>query len=348
MKTILPGICTISLVAIGLSQAQITFTQSNMPVVGDVAIIANDTACTTPVGGAGANQVWNLASLRNQSVDTLYFVDPSTTPAHSSFPTADLAEKRFDKGTGSYYYTYFNTASEFNDVLGFNYSSAMGPTTVAYNPPLRSIVFPFAYNTAFTDTTHYSLSYAYPVPPYDSMKTSFRIIYTVFADGWGSVTTPTQTYNNCLRWSRADNTLDSSFYHNATTGVWSFIGFSQTAVDTTYEWVANNVNFQPANIIHNPGVALASTGSYLLSFIPSALHVSSGRGTIQMADKISRLSDNVTVIICDLQGRIVKQMNGTRGQALSLCSRNLPNGIYCVRLVQGSREISSKLFMNAN
>ena len=71
--------------------AQITLTQSDLPVAGTAYIVGADSAYNAAITPGGANQSWDYSGLVNSVQDTIGFIAASTSPYASNFPLANLA-----------------------------------------------------------------------------------------------------------------------------------------------------------------------------------------------------------------------------------------------------------------
>ena len=89
IKALLIAICSI-IYAID-AKSQITIDSTDCATVGDSVVMAID---TMPVGilvlGTGA-QTWDFTSMQIDELDSIFFVDPASTPSGANFPTADVA-----------------------------------------------------------------------------------------------------------------------------------------------------------------------------------------------------------------------------------------------------------------
>jgi len=269
MKKLLLIIAILSLIG-GNVNAQITLTQTDMAVIGQNLAFAQDSTCTTSIGKAGANQTWDLSSLKNQKVDTTYVVNPKGTTAAGAFPTSNLVEKTILSAIyKQYFLVYFNLSASSLLEQGFYENPSTGPLTVQNIPPATVLTFPTTYNTSNSITSVSNIIFPYPVLPNDSEKIQQTDIYTLLVDGWGTVKTPTGTYD-CLRQRRVDILIDSTFLHNASTKKWNFVSRSSN-IDSSYIWWGNNKGASLAQITFNPGSTKPVTATYLLSSMTTGI-----------------------------------------------------------------------------
>jgi len=332
------------LLSAGMAQAQITITQSDFVVAGDIIYQASDTNCTTPPGPAGASQTWNLSTIQNHQVDTSWFLNPAGQPGAALFPAATIVQKMGD-GTGSYFYAFYQMTSTYVDLLGIS----SGAFNLVYDVPYRQAVFPSTYNTAFTGTAKFHFGYAYPVPPYDSGKSVTTIDYEIKMDAWGDVTTPTGTYAS-LRQRVATNQKDSTFLRNATTNQWVWDGSAPTVtIDTGHTWVSQNKKFNVASVdLNAPGSTPAGSCSYLLSVVAGVNETQAAYGlkvypnpfsTDAMLECKQALNQG-SLSILNAVGQEVKHLDQLKGNRIALHRDNLPAGVYFLRLSEGNRVVA--------
>lgn len=173
---------------LGTLMSQITINSSNVIGVNDIVINGKDTtpdASITP-GSAGASQSWDFSALVAHYYDSIAFVLPSSTPYDANISGDNLAAYMDDfSGFG-----YFNKTSYDFQTLGivgdiFGSGTMM---TIEFNPTETIIKFPLDYLDSFSDTSGMEIIM-------DTIKMDQTTYKTVTADAWGSLTTPTGTYN---------------------------------------------------------------------------------------------------------------------------------------------------------
>lgn len=246
-----------SLACCRLIPAQITLTQTDLPVVGTQLIDIADTAVTAVPGNAGANQTWNLTVLKNQRADTLTFISPGSSAYAAMFPGATLATTQRSK-EGTNINTFFSFDASGAKTLGLAFTFSTGPYVTKYTPPFRFMKFPSTYGTSIVDSTVSVSAFAYPLPPIDSMKVKSTYHYSGLMDGWGNVITPSGTFP-CLRDMEIRHHTDSTFLH--TGGSWLLTGTPVSKTDTFFFWYAKNQKFIVAEMQIQE--ALPRNGSYL-------------------------------------------------------------------------------------
>ena len=121
-----------------------TITSADFGSVGDSVFLGFDQTPGVSVGSAGTGQTWNFTSLNTETLDTLFFLNPSVLPNASSFPSANLA---LASNQGVFFFE--KTASS---ILNHGLSLEFGPVAsdVNYNPPVTYLQFPASVGTNFT------------------------------------------------------------------------------------------------------------------------------------------------------------------------------------------------------
>src|ERR1043165_3480388 len=141
MKKLLLSFCLWSMVSY-IAKSQPTITSDNQLAIGDY-FVSQSSYFVPGEGGSGPNQTWDFTSVdANGGSVTLNVIDPSTTPFASSFPTASVA---IDDGTSLY--SYYTNSSTETDYIGYGYYGE----TLPYTDNHQFFVYPFTYNTTFTD-----------------------------------------------------------------------------------------------------------------------------------------------------------------------------------------------------
>ncbi len=225
------------------ADAQITLSSADMPMIGTKAVNCHDTVHSstsklTP-GNSGASAVWNYASLPVTYRDTDAFVNPTSTPYSSSFPTANLADSTY--GTAGYIFLD-GTSSSFagvgtvQNVQGVN-------AIVVLKQPFVQITFPAAYGDVNSGvSTANTAPVAVTNPIADSVKGSVYIGYKDTIDAWGTLTTPLfgGTSYSVLRQKHYELDIDTLFIQTKGSTNWQPFNVQVTKV-YQYRWYAQGV-----------------------------------------------------------------------------------------------------------
>ncbi|MFI5220219.1 MAG: T9SS type A sorting domain-containing protein [Bacteroidia bacterium] len=327
MKKIYSLLITAMLIA-GNINAQITITQSNLPVAGWGFIDAVDSNYTAAIPAGGAGQTWNYASLINGYQDSLLFISSAGTPYAAQFTGANLAA--FDPQTGGYAY-FTSSASGFylNGAV-----SAAFPIPFVLNPPEMFIPVPFTYNSTYSGHSRFS---------YDTLISgvNYRFVqYTsinILGDGYGSLVIPTGTYPNTLRTKTTSLQIDSA-YINVGLGWTPLPGYTPPQTQTTnFKWLQNGGGTLLLEIEADSLGQNATQSSYLLLFVTVGINEIAAAGNLQVypnpaGDFLNVQSgietDKATVILSNSLGQqfLIKQFTGNTVIDVSA----LPHGIYFV------------------
>jgi len=172
--------------AIG-ANAQPIITSSMVPQVGDQFNIQYILSSSVGApGSGGANVTWDYSKAQDSSAGgILTFFPPSTLPGYSNFPNAQSATIDLSDTTITY---YTGNSSSYGFVGQFQVSDS---SLTSFTPQFTKLAFPFTYPQTYVDTfTYFS--------PVISTNTVYGFDSLV-ADGYGTLITPSGTFNNVLR-----------------------------------------------------------------------------------------------------------------------------------------------------
>ena len=210
-------------VSSGFLLAQPTLQMNVVPDIGDVVTIQEADTNNVNPGNPGANQTWNFANLQplSGSPATQYiYLAPSNTPPQyaTKFPAANLAVKI---NSDTIVYGYSKKETNQYSLLGIKnaFIEQLYP-----NPDIQ--LKTLSYNGSFTDDfTNYT-------------DAGTGIVFyaagsrTVKYDAYGTLTTPTGTYQNAMRIKSVSNQVDSAEF--------SGIKIINRTDITTYDWLLAN------------------------------------------------------------------------------------------------------------
>lgn len=150
-----------------------------------------------PPGGSGPNQTWDFSSISLTKMGTFSFVDCSSTPFQSSYPTANFCyELQVTGQQNSYNYNITDSVSMFT--LAENVSS--GNPGKIYTPnPKQGLKFPFNYLDSFSD----------PWARTDGGSGTVTRTY----DAYGTLITSLGTNQNVVRITSSNSTSNVVYYH---------------------------------------------------------------------------------------------------------------------------------------
>ncbi|MCB9357595.1 MAG: T9SS type A sorting domain-containing protein [Calditrichaeota bacterium] len=160
------------------AHAQITLTQSNAPSLGQSYISYNASSVDFDGTSGSGNMNWNVSALEFSENGGGFYVDPTTTPYTSDFPTATLAIT-IDGNS----YSYARIASNGFWNLGFATSEGGGFLSV-FDVEQLILPFPCTNNTSWTSVMRFSIE-AFPGFVTTTVDSSL-----VTVNAYGTMTTP--------------------------------------------------------------------------------------------------------------------------------------------------------------
>lgn len=233
MKKLALLICTYLNVII--TEAQPVLNSTCIPPLGSIITYTDVDTTGINEGSSGTNQVWNFSnSVPSGLIEWSEFISPINSPVGNLFPMSNTLIKEYDN-TG-----FIDTASIFvkstNDSL-IQYGVDIEGTTAIYNKGVTRLTFPFNYNDAITDSASYVIydSSAFPYV----FKYSSSTNYTISYDGYGTLITPSGTFNNALRTKSfiREEYLVEDFLNGVV--IYSESGEDRT---TSYDWFSTTAN----------------------------------------------------------------------------------------------------------
>jgi hypothetical protein len=222
----------------GKLTAQITLTQANMATIGTKAVIAYDTVPTVMPGSPGPSQTWNFSALKNQKASSLLFVNASTTPYFTSFPSSNLADSTIGTKGDTYFIVNSGTFEGVGSVQSF-----MGYTaSVAVNPPFVQLTLPATYGTEDIGSTAGGAKLAISYLVFDSGRVKVNVNYSDTVDAYGVMTTPyAPGGDTVLRQKHHEQDIDSIWVHSTFSG-WAFYQAS-ISYSNAYRFYTDKVQY---------------------------------------------------------------------------------------------------------
>jgi hypothetical protein len=225
--------------------AQPTLQNNVYPEVGDV--ITTTTAVTAnniTEGSAGANQTWNFSGLQPDpqfSSTTFNFVAVGTTPYAADFPGANLAQVVV---ADTPVYAYYKVETNQLSILG----SATQDFSLTYTNPQIALKTPLSFNGSFQDTYTGLLELTGQGITFQNAGNR-----TTTYDGYGTLQTPSGTFNNAIRLKTVSTEKDS-------------VGFGPGTYSIT-ETVLTSYDFYVPNRV-GPQVTVSYTEGVSTTVIP--------------------------------------------------------------------------------
>lgn len=198
-------------------QAQVTITATAInPVVGEGFNISKGNYVNP--GSAGANQTWTLTGISTGPTIT-NVINPGATIIGASFPNANVCLSNSSANT-SYLYKTSTSALEFHG----KFENAI---TTIYSNVEEILHYPFTHLDSFAD----SWNNQYLNGSYTFYQ---RGTTTVKADGYGTLTIGSGTYNNVMRVRVYQSWVDSTYQIN--------LPMITTNTREEYKWYMNGVH----------------------------------------------------------------------------------------------------------
>lgn len=328
-------VAIINVVVIVNLHPQITIGNNHVPVFGDQLIVRNVDTTGINQGSSGANQTWNFSSI-NVLTDSASFnwVDPSTTPYASSFPSATIAE---GNPAGFLYYTI---AGGDMSNIGSGFGTSPQLITILTDP---EIIFkiPFTYTNTYTDNFSGTMTGVIPILR--------RGTITKTADGYGTIILPSGTHNNVLR---------INFLQDITDSIAGIPIVTRTVTDN-YSWYSSQYKFPIFSVTHS---TIYTTGSPINSKTVVIATLNTSVGVVPIGNQVVskyKLNQNypnpfnpstsitfdivktsdVKLIVYDALGREVAELVNERllngSYKVDFNSSNLTSGVYFYKLSAG-------------
>jgi hypothetical protein len=347
------------------SQAQISITNTSMPLSGDT--IRYSSAALTSLGNytaTGANYVWNFSTLIPNGQKLREFKASVSTPYGFFFFPPKYGEKTTDTvklpiavpgipSITDIYNFYKKTATVFaTEGTGIKLSGFPVPNFFTDEDELYN--FPLNYTDRDSTTFKFS-TITSTLIPFVYKKQGYRITE---ADGWGSITTPYGT-SNCLRVVTTQYSIDT-LKGSITVGTFTVplnVGFPN--YQRSYQWLTTTEkipylevsgsliagNFTPTQVKYRDIIQSfvginESDASLALSVFPNPT-------TGQLVIVTPQNNTAITAEITDLQGKVV--LKQTLDQNLSIANQhtinvsNLVKGLYVLNLSTPSTKQTLKI-----
>lgn len=346
---------TISLLSLaalvcGSLLAQPTLQMNVLPAIGTSVMIQEADTNSAAQGNAGANQTWNFSGIQplsgSPATQYLYLAPSNTPPQYASvFPTANFAVKI---NSDTVVYAYSKKEATQYTFLGVKnaYIAQIYP-----NPDIQ--LKTLSYNGSFTDDFTNTSDAGTGVIFYG--KGSRTVKY----DGYGTLITPTGTFQNAMRIKSVSSQVDSaefsgikiishtdittydwfvanqpgtlvSVYYTHTVSTTSFPGFPPQVTDLGTEKSANYISNATLGAFDRPdelaGVTLRFAGPN-----PAA-------DQLVLNIAVENGNQDLQLMLTDINGRVLetRSLTLTAGEnQVSLPVGHLPTGAYFATLTDG-------------
>jgi len=226
----------------GTTPTGITITSADLGNAGDTMLMNVDTTNLPTLSFApGQNLTWDISMLGVDKIDTNTFLNPTTTPGHSYFPTANIA---IQPEAGQPIYMYLLKGTDKVEGLGI-WADVQGTQTHAeYTDRPILMKFPMSYNSSYTDSAHLEATLNMNG---QFFKTEMIQKITSNVDGSGTIKLPNAVQFACIREKRMEININNLYIGLTQNGPWTLFQSSQ---DTSYlySFYAKNQKWEVASI----------------------------------------------------------------------------------------------------
>lgn len=334
--------------------AQITLTQSDLPVAGTAYIVGADSAYNAAITPGGANQSWDYSGLVNSVQDTIGFIAASTSPYASNFPLANLASHNVVDSMWTFFISN-PTGFYINGAYSYGSSGVGGLSNIplVYNPSQLFEPVPFTYTNTRNDVSRFRIDL-------DTLGQHLRLVHrmeSVFdADGYGSLILPNATYPNTLRIKTIGTAYDSVFVDLLGIGFYTLVN-STISQSSNYRWFRNG---QPAYLLGMNGDSLGNQMNYSEYLL--------NNGTIGITEQLATVKfvtvypnpataqinfvlpevakENTTLKIFNAEGKLVREtvVDGLNGYGFN--TTYMETGLYLYSIVGVSTNYQGRFIVS--
>ncbi len=331
-------IIVICLTSLGLTAQPLITYNANAPQIGDVYHFSGDNGSYDP-GPAGANQNWDFSNIPSTFSSSETAVTPESTPFAGDFPEATIAFAQSESNE-TFIFSQISTSEMLNVGLGNAPANGGDELIIHYTDAVKLMQYPFSYTDTYTDSyfTAYSLM--------EGMLTHEWGNITVTADAWGSVTTPTGTYN-ALR-IKSERTYTDSVW---VSGV--FVS-ANTYTQTSYEWYTSTSHSSVVSISITSDGTTATYRTDALGvgerhLLHSQIDVYPNPATNRIDVKLPKGSKvDMDIYILDIQGKQVAQLMKTGSDEFSADISALAPGEYVIPIKINSEKYTTTKFIKTD
>ncbi|MBL1222329.1 T9SS type A sorting domain-containing protein [Chryseobacterium sp. L7] len=314
-----------------MAYAQPTVTRSGVDRINVPITFRSGDVSTTAItaGSAGANITWDFSAYTG---DTPITANTNACPGQTNcfrFPTANRITNPIAADTYD-----FNIISDTEaTMIGTYFGPALGDGTITYTDPLINFKFPVTYLQQFDETYQFNTVSA-------TMNSSEAGQQSFLADGYGTVITPTGTYNNVLRVKRMRTATQTSP---------GLPPMSYT--NESYQWISQAsgtvLSFGINTFTINGTTNITKTISYLVPGALSTSETAKSKTDISLypnpgSDIIHLKSDEEikNIMITSLDGKSVLKTSDMKKIDIS----KLPKGVYILKgELKNGNTVSKKL-----
>ena len=347
--------------------SQITVTDSDLIDVGDVLYEAVDSVSgsTIQIGSSGANQTWDFSMLEENEVNSIEYLDPTSTPFGFMHPTANICTNEYGE------YQYFNKSSSSVQIVGFDDQQALNPLTVLPLP----LTYPMQFSTGpilvineteenpfFPDSIAPLLTFG-AAHTADSIKFEVVVENNFVVDGYGDVILPMGSFSALRVAVTSTNTQNMFIYCTDTlSGIASgwypvpqqiFPSSGETEIDYFYQWWSNDasagftlVNIDVDEYGYNDGDGKVQFLTNNPTFIEENNDLEVSVFPIPAIDKLNidtHYDEFVNLEVLDAAGRLVLKKDFLKATSIDLS--DFAQGFYSVNFITTKGRLTKNILV---
>lgn len=314
--------------------AQPVITSENVYLIGDQTEIAWCSNPTAP-GVAGADVIWDFSDLNEIEEQVFDYIDPSSTIFGYQFPNSTLC------GVGSdNYHSFYSVSDEHLIVEGYaGYEQgSMDTIKILYSDVEEFIPIPFEFGDTHFDTFEgatEALGFAIP----------FEGEIDLEVDGYGTLILPNGTFENAVR------------YHFNRTQENTILGQTTTNTKEQWGWMSPDYRFWLCLMeINNDGFGDEDVVWYSKNPLTLSTEVEE-RETVEIYPNPLSVGESLQfnfdaessalIELYSLQGRKIEsfRMQVHTGENRISFRKNLPAGVYSLRIITETKHLTAKLLI---
>jgi hypothetical protein len=331
---------------------QISISQSDIWAVNDTIPRVVDTMATAGPGSKGANQVWNFSTAVPRLIETSRIISASSSTYASSFSSSNQG---LTHDNSSYLFVNSSSSSVLVKGLVGDVLSDGGTNIVPFSPAMILMQFPENYGNTYTST--YGFDFSADGSPFSVNEIRVKHTGTVFdsLDGWGSITTPTGTYD-CLRKKITEHGIDSTWYKLFSFSSWTF-DYATDAITTAYNWLAKGTKMPVAELSLHPNgtpykftyslippIPPITTGIQLNSISPAGfkLYPNPANDQIYFVPSLEFNTSVFDIRVCNSLGQEVFKTTSSSAIVTSIDISRLAPGLYFLEASAQNQQLRSR------
>jgi hypothetical protein len=322
---------------------QITVTQSDLPVQGEVWVELSDSRTGVhTITAPGGPQSWDYSNaFQVDDTTVIGFASTASTPPGwaSNFPNATMAFYEVFDSTAVYLYT--SNDGLYVDGL-YDITGEFPLTVLDMNPD--QLIYPTPFTMGSTRMNYAGFEVEQPaVPPTPGFLIKIFLVNEFEGDGYGSLITPAGTYPNVLRDKGIEYTIDSTFIDVLGNGNYTFLNANGPSDSTViYRFVTNGPNAILMEIEEDPASLGTSLGAsyYNPNLVGIQDNVSSSNELSIYPNPVSGGILNVEIdfdaaeslMIYDAHGRLIESKIVQSAKKVNVDTHRFSKGIYFLEI----------------